>query len=37
MKYPKRFLDLIDDFKKLPGIGKKTAERLALHVITKNG
>lgn len=35
MKYPKRFLDLIDDFKKLPGIGKKTAERLALHVITK--
>ncbi len=34
MKYPTRFLELIEDFKKLPGIGKKTAERLALHVIT---
>lgn len=35
MKYPNRFLELIEDFKKLPGIGKKTAERLALHVITQ--
>lgn len=33
--YPKAIKNLIDDFKKLPGIGEKTAERLALHVVTK--
>lgn len=32
--YPKSIKDLIEDFQKLPGIGEKTAERLALHVIT---
>ena len=32
--YPRILLDLIEDFKRLPGIGDKTAERLALHVIT---
>lgn len=32
--YPKIIKALIEDFQKLPGIGEKTAERLALHVIT---
>lgn len=32
--YPKIILKLIEDFKHLPGIGEKTAERLALHVVT---
>lgn len=31
--YPRSVLNLIDNFAKLPGIGKKTAERLALHVL----
>lgn len=31
--YPKPVLNLIDSFARLPGIGKKTAERLALHVL----
>ncbi|VEU83056.1 recombination mediator RecR [Acholeplasma hippikon] len=30
--YPKVILDLVSDLKKLPGIGEKTAERLALHL-----
>lgn len=29
MQYPKAFEDLIEDFKKLPGVGEKTAERYA--------
>lgn len=29
MQYPKVFEDLIEDFKKLPGVGEKTAERYA--------
>ncbi|MGA0351870.1 MAG: recombination protein RecR, partial [Acholeplasmataceae bacterium] len=33
--YPKVILKLIEDFQQLPGIGEKTAERLALHVVTK--
>lgn len=32
MDYPKSILGLIENFASLPGIGKKTAERLALHV-----
>ncbi len=32
MDYPKSILGLIDNFSSLPGIGKKTAERLALHI-----
>ncbi len=32
--YPKSLKKLIEDFQKLPGIGEKTAERLALHLIT---
>lgn len=32
MNYPKSILGLIDSFELLPGIGKKTAERLALYV-----
>lgn len=31
--YPNSVLDLINSFKKLPGIGQKTAERLAFSVI----
>ncbi|MBU1093866.1 MAG: recombination mediator RecR [Firmicutes bacterium] len=32
--YPAILKKLIDDFQKLPGIGEKTAERLALHLIS---
>lgn len=31
--YPKSFENLVDDFKKLPGIGSKTAERLAFSIL----
>ncbi|MFW6148147.1 MAG: helix-hairpin-helix domain-containing protein, partial [Thermodesulfobacteriota bacterium] len=31
--YPPSLGNLIDQFSKLPGIGKKSAERLALHVL----
>lgn len=33
--YPKALSNLIEDFAKLPGIGEKTAERLALHLVTQ--
>ena len=33
MKYPATIANLIECFKKLPGIGEKTAERLALSVL----
>lgn len=33
MKYPNSILNLIESFRKLPGIGEKTAERLALSVL----
>lgn len=33
MKYPKTINDLIECFKKLPGIGEKSAERMALSTI----
>ena len=33
MKYPSTIADLIECFKKLPGIGEKTAERLALYTL----
>ncbi len=33
--YPKALRDLIEDLAKLPTIGEKTAERLALHLVTK--
>lgn len=33
MIYPKIFNDLIESFKKLPGIGEKTAERLAFAIL----
>ena len=36
MKYPKRFNDLIEGFEALPGIGPKTAERLAFYTINKH-
>ena len=32
--YPKVILDLVEDLKKLPGVGEKTAERLALQLTT---
>ena len=31
--YPKSILNLIENFSKLPGIGKKTAERLTMHIL----
>ena len=33
MKYPDTIINLIECFKKLPGIGEKTAERLALSIL----
>jgi recombination protein RecR len=33
--YPSILHKIIEDFQKLPGIGEKTAERLALHLITQ--
>lgn len=33
--YPKSLKRIIEDFQKLPGIGEKTAERLALHLVTQ--
>lgn len=33
MKYPQELQDLIDSFMLFPGIGPKTAERLALHTV----
>ncbi|MDY0075190.1 MAG: recombination mediator RecR [Acholeplasmataceae bacterium] len=33
--YPTILRKMIEDFEKLPGIGEKTAERLALHLITQ--
>lgn len=35
MKYPKSLQDLIDSFMLYPGIGPKTAERLAFHTLLK--
>ena len=32
--YPIILKKIIEDFQKLPGIGEKTAERLALHLIS---
>ena len=34
MNYPKSLKQLMDSFKQLPGIGEKTAERLALAVLS---
>ena len=36
MKYPKKFGDLIEGFEAFPGIGPKTAERLAFYAISKH-
>ena len=36
MQYPKPILDLIDSYSLLPGIGKKTAIRLAFHTLKMN-
>lgn len=33
MDYPKPLTDLIDEFKNLPGIGPKSAERIAFHIL----
>lgn len=32
--YPKALTQLIEEFKKLPGVGNKTAERYALHLLS---
>lgn len=34
MNYPKAFNNLVDCFKRLPGVGGKSAERLAYHVLS---
>lgn len=34
MNYPKTILNIIEGFKKFPGIGEKTAERMALSTLT---
>jgi len=34
--YPAILRKIIEDFQRLPGIGEKTAERLALHLVTKS-
>ncbi len=34
MNYPQAFQDLVDCFKRLPGIGGKSAERLVYHVLS---
>lgn len=36
MKYPSSIQNLIECFKKLPGIGEKTAERLALSILKQD-
>ena len=36
MKYPSSIYNLIECFKKLPGIGEKTAERLALSILKQD-
>lgn len=36
MEYPKPILDLIDSYSLLPGIGRKTAIRLAFHTLKMN-
>lgn len=36
MQYPKPILDLIDSYSLLPGIGRKTAMRLAFHTLKMN-
>lgn len=35
LKYPKPLEDLIEDFTRLPSVGKKSAERFALYIYTK--
>lgn len=35
MRYPKAITELIECFSRYPGIGPKTAERLALHTVNK--
>lgn len=35
MKYPKAIEQLIEGLRKYPGVGKKTAERYALHTVNK--
>ena len=34
--YPNCLKELITQFSSLPGIGKKTAERLSIHVLNSN-
>ena len=37
MSYPSALSDLINSFKKLPGIGEKSAERYALSILDIKG
>ena len=34
--YPERMKDLIDELSRLPGIGSRTAERLAFHILAQD-
>ena len=34
--YPKKFLDLIEMFEKLPGVGSKTASRFAFGLLDRS-
>lgn len=36
MNYPKSLIKLIEQLKKLPGIGPKSAERIAFHILASN-
>ena len=36
MSFPKKFKELVESFEALPGVGPKTAERLAFFAISKN-
>ena len=35
MKYPKALSDLMESLQMLPGVGQKSAERLAFYIATK--
>ena len=35
MRYPQSIEQLIESLRKYPGVGKKTAERYALHTVNK--
>ena len=34
MPYPESMVNLIEEFAKMPGVGKRTAERFALYILS---